>query len=112
MANPAGRTTILFQGNSASAGDVSLVNTGHNQRGLVQLDFADYGTAGDGFKLEIQGRVRPDMNWAVLATLDQTDLDTNGSAVISTPLVAEMRAELTSVSGTLSANAVLAVLQQ
>jgi len=112
MASRAWRKSIRSQGKSAFGGDVSRGNTGDSQRGVVQRGFADYGTAGDGFKVVIQGRVRSEMIWAVLATLDQTDLDTNGSAVISTPLVAEMRAELTSVSGTLSANAVLAVLQQ
>jgi hypothetical protein len=106
----AGQTTLLFQGNTVSAGDAFSPQVGENKTGLVTCTFTSGATVG--FKVEIQGRLDGSDHWAVLGTFDETDLDSNDAAAAEVPLMAIMRAECTVITGSPPANDLVVRLQE
>tara|TARA_R110002020_G_scaffold167780_4_gene356269 strand:- start:7070 stop:7393 length:324 start_codon:yes stop_codon:yes gene_type:complete len=92
-----GRTRLLFSGTAAAAGSTVAVQRVGNIYGTVQCDFTT--SSALGFKMEIQGRIGEALNWAILGTIDETDIDDNNAALLSVRLLPEMRAEVTSVTG-------------
>ena len=103
------RVYLLYEGDGTVAeGDAITPDLLKGMPGTVQCQF----TPGSGlsFKMEIQGRLRPDMNWGVVGVLDSTDLDSNDSAFISVKLLPNMRAVIISATAAIPADDIVAYL--
>lgn len=82
-----------------------------NHFGVVQCDWAGDTAGGEGFKLELLGRMSSSMNWVVLEVFDETDMDSNLSSLKAVRLLPEMVAEIVSITGDPSAGELICTLQ-
>jgi muconolactone delta-isomerase len=93
-----GKTTVLYNALIVGVGTTFQFQETGGRMGTVQCDMTDSAT--EGFKMEIQGRATPSMNWAILGVFDETDMDENDAALLSVRIMPEMRAEVTAVENT------------